>query len=57
MSQIDIDHLRSWIGKTQVDDDVISLRHARLMAATVDIDRAPDSTTRHDGAALADNFG
>jgi len=36
MTQIDIAHLRSWIGKTQVDEDVISQRHARLMAATVD---------------------
>ena len=40
MSQIDIDHLRTWIGKTQVDEDVISTRHARLMAATVDADIA-----------------
>jgi len=36
MSQIDIAHLRGWIGKTQVDEDEISLRHAHLMAATVD---------------------
>ena len=40
MSQIDIEHLRTWIGKTQVDEDVISTRHARLMAATVDADIA-----------------
>jgi 3-methylfumaryl-CoA hydratase len=48
MSQIDIEHLRTWIGRTQVDDDVISLRHARLMAATVDADIAPI----HEGAPL-----
>lgn len=37
MSEIDIDHLRTWIGKTHVDEDVISARHARLMAATVGV--------------------
>ena len=37
MSQIDIAHLRTWIGKTLVDEDDIALRHARLMAATVDL--------------------
>lgn len=36
MSEIDINHLRTWIGKTHVDEDVISARHAGLMAATVD---------------------
>jgi len=33
---LDIDHLRGWIGRTQTDHDVAALRHARLMAATVD---------------------
>lgn len=37
MSIVDITHLREWIGKTQTDRDVISSRHARLMAATLGI--------------------
>ena len=32
---IDIDHLRGWLGRSQSDTDVLDLRHARLMAATV----------------------
>ncbi len=36
MTAIDITHLRAWIGKARVDEDVIRARHARLMAATVD---------------------
>ena len=36
MSEIDINHLQTWIGKSRADDDVIAARHARLMAATVD---------------------
>ena len=36
MSEVDLDELRGWIGKTQSDEDVIDARHARLMAATVD---------------------
>ena len=49
MSQIDIAHLRTWIGKTHVDDDDISLRHARLMAATVDY---PEPSRIREGNAL-----
>ena len=37
MSTIDIAHLREWIGKTQSDDDILSARQARLMAATLGI--------------------
>lgn len=37
MSTIDLQHLRQWIGKTHVDHDVLSSRHARLMAATLGI--------------------
>lgn len=37
MSIIDLQHLRQWIGKTHVDHDVLSSRHARLMAATLGI--------------------
>lgn len=35
MAAIDLAHLRSWIGRVQDDEDVLSVRHARLMAATV----------------------
>lgn len=48
MSQIDIDHLRIWIGKTHVDEDVISARHARLTAA-IDGDRVALSATLSNG--------
>ena len=37
MSGIDLNHLRTWIGKSRAEDDLIIARHARLMAATVDI--------------------
>lgn len=36
MSTIDLDYLRTWIGKSRSDEDLISCRHARLMAATID---------------------
>jgi 3-methylfumaryl-CoA hydratase len=36
MSTIDLDHLRGWIGKTRSDTDLIALRQAQLLAATVD---------------------
>ena len=49
MSQIDIDHLRSWIGKTRTEDDTIALRHARLMAATIDL---PNPDRIAEGAPL-----
>jgi 3-methylfumaryl-CoA hydratase len=32
---LDLDHLREWVGREREDEDVASLRHARLMAATV----------------------
>jgi 3-methylfumaryl-CoA hydratase len=35
MSTVDLDHLRKWVGKSVVDRDVLSSRHARLMAATL----------------------
>lgn len=37
MSTVDLNHLREWIGKTHVDRDVLSSRHARLMAATLGV--------------------
>ena len=36
MDTMDREHLRQWIGRQHVDHDIASLRHARLMAATVD---------------------
>lgn len=36
MTAIDIDHLRRWVGREQRDADIAALRHARLMAASVD---------------------
>ena len=35
MSMINLEHLRTWIGNTRTDEDLIALRHARLMAATL----------------------
>lgn len=35
MSTIDLRHLRQWIGRQKDDQDVLSVRHARLMAATL----------------------
>ena len=35
MDKAVLDHLRTWVGTSRSDDDQISLRHARLMAATV----------------------
>jgi 3-methylfumaryl-CoA hydratase len=40
MSTIDLAHLRQWIGKEQSDHDVLSTRHARLMAATLGLPQA-----------------
>jgi 3-methylfumaryl-CoA hydratase len=37
MSTIDIAHLRQWIGKEQSCRDNLSVRHARLLAATLDL--------------------
>ncbi|WP_269502706.1 MaoC family dehydratase N-terminal domain-containing protein [Burkholderia sp. IMCC1007] len=35
MSTVDIAHLREWVGKSRTDHDIVSSRHARLMAATL----------------------
>jgi len=32
---IDMDFLRTWIGKESMDEDILSVRHARLMTATL----------------------
>jgi 3-methylfumaryl-CoA hydratase len=34
MSAIDLQHLRQWIGRETLVSDTLSVRHARLMAAT-----------------------
>jgi len=49
MGNIDLDHLRSWIGKSRSDADLIAARHAGLMAATVD---HPDVGRIRDGEPL-----
>ncbi|KWH65519.1 FAS1-like dehydratase domain-containing protein [Burkholderia anthina] len=35
MTTVDIAHLREWVGKSHTDHDILSSRHARLMAATL----------------------
>jgi 3-methylfumaryl-CoA hydratase len=35
------DHLRSWIGRTQTESELVSLRLAQQLAATLDYERAP----------------
>lgn len=42
MSEIDIQHLRQWVGKQETREDVIALGTARAMAATLDWEKAPD---------------
>jgi 3-methylfumaryl-CoA hydratase len=49
MSGIDLNHLRTWIGKSRAEDDLILARHARLMAATVDY---PGAERIRDGERL-----
>lgn len=48
MTTLDMNHLRQWVGRSMTDHDVLSVRHARLMAATVG--RAPESL--ENGTAL-----
>lgn len=38
---IDIDHLRGWIGRSETSDDVLNLEHAHAIAATLDHTAAP----------------
>lgn len=45
---IDLDFLRTWIGKEAISEDVLSSRHARLMAATLGLPQE----ALVDGAAL-----
>jgi len=49
MNKIDLDYLRTWIGKSRSDKDLISCRHARLLAATLDYS-SPEEIT--DGESL-----
>jgi len=48
MSKVDLDHLRLWIGKEEVGADHLSVRHARLMAATLGLPQ----DDFHEGAPL-----
>ena len=41
MGNIDIAHLRGWIGRQTQTDDILSSRHARLMAATLGLPQEP----------------
>lgn len=41
MTAIDLYHLRSWIGRSRTDEDLIAVRHALLMAATLDYSETP----------------
>ncbi|MDD2899080.1 MAG: MaoC family dehydratase N-terminal domain-containing protein, partial [Desulfuromonadaceae bacterium] len=36
MGTIDLDYLRTWVGTSRIDEDLVSVRHARLIAATLD---------------------
>jgi 3-methylfumaryl-CoA hydratase len=48
MPDIDINHLRGWIGHEVSDKDILSVRHARLMAATL----GHDQDALREGSAL-----
>lgn len=48
MSDIDLDHLQTWVGRQATAHDVLAARHARLMAATLGL---PQAALR-DGTAL-----
>lgn len=37
------DHLRSWIGRTQTESELVSARLVRQLAATLDYERAPEA--------------
>jgi 3-methylfumaryl-CoA hydratase len=39
MTTIDLEHFRTWIGRSIDDEDVLDVRHARLMAATLGLDQ------------------
>ena len=49
MDTVVLDHLRTWIGNSRSDEDVISVRQARLMAATIDL---PNPDRIAEGAPL-----
>jgi 3-methylfumaryl-CoA hydratase len=41
LSESDIAHLKSWVGRTQTLEDIIAVDRVAAMAATLDLDRAP----------------
>ena len=47
--ELDLSVLRAWVGRTKQDEDTLTLRQARLMAATIDY---PQSAQLCDGAPL-----
>lgn len=43
VTHVDIDHLRSWIGRKEESEDVISRKPASVLAATLDHERLPQN--------------
>ncbi len=43
LSEADIAHLKSWVGRTQTVEDMIAVDRVAAMAATIDLERAPAS--------------
>jgi 3-methylfumaryl-CoA hydratase len=41
LSEADIAHLKSWVGRTQTIEDIIAVDRVVAMAATLDLERAP----------------
>jgi 3-methylfumaryl-CoA hydratase len=41
LSDDDIAHLKSWVGRTQTVDDIIAVDRVAAMAATLDLEKAP----------------
>jgi 3-methylfumaryl-CoA hydratase len=41
LSESDIAHLKSWVGRTQTIEDIIAVDRVAAMAATLDLERAP----------------
>jgi 3-methylfumaryl-CoA hydratase len=44
LSDSDIAHLKSWVGRTQTLEDIIAVDRVAAMAATLDLDRAPTAS-------------
>jgi 3-methylfumaryl-CoA hydratase len=42
MTDVDIEHLQTWVGRRRVSEEILSPTPARALAATLDHDRLPD---------------